>query len=113
MVAPTGSDTAVAAKLFRGFGDQTRLTILAELTNGEQRVTDLAQRLDRSQSTVSTHLACLRDCGLVDSRVDGRQVFYRVAFPEVLAMLKRAEQLLTEIGHEVELCPNYNEDAEQ
>ncbi len=113
MVSPTGSDAALAAKLFRGFGDRTRLAILIELTDGERRVTDLVETLGRSQSTVSTHVACLRDCGLVDSRVEGRQVFYRIAFPEVVAMLKGAEQLLTEIGHEVDLCPNYGEDGER
>ncbi|VAV89064.1 hypothetical protein MNBD_ACTINO01-1248 [hydrothermal vent metagenome] len=113
MTTPTGSDTALAAKLFRGFGDRTRLAILVEIADGEQRVTDLVERLGRSQSTISTHVACLRDCGLVDSRIEGRQVFYRVAFPEVIAMLKGAELLLTEIGHEVELCPNYGEVGER
>jgi ArsR family transcriptional regulator, cadmium/lead-responsive transcriptional repressor len=112
MIAPTESDTALAAKLFRGFADRTRLTILAELADGERRVTDLVERLDRSQSTVSTHLACLRDCGLVEARAEGRQMFYRVAFPEVVALLRSAEELLTEIGHEVELCPNYGASSE-
>jgi len=107
MVVSPRSDAAIAAKLFRGFGDRTRLAILAELAEGERRVTDLIETLDRSQSTISSHVACLRDCGLVDARVEGRQMFYSVAFPEVVSLLRGAEQLLAEIGHDVELCPNY------
>ncbi len=103
------TDSAVAAKLFRGFGDRTRLAILAELADGEHRVTDLVEILGRSQSTVSSHVACLRDCGLIDARVEGRQMFYRIAFPEIITLLRNAEQLLSEIGHDVELCPNYKE----
>ncbi|MCL1693293.1 MAG: metalloregulator ArsR/SmtB family transcription factor [Actinomycetia bacterium] len=112
MAGSTRSDTDVAAKLFRGFGDRTRLAILAELADGERRVTDLVETLGRSQSTISSHVACLRDCGLVEARVEGRQMFYRVAFPEVVALLRSAEELLTEIGHEVELCPNYTTSRE-
>lgn len=107
MAGSTRSDADVAAKLFRGFGDRTRLAILAELVDGERRVTDLVETLGRSQSTISSHVACLRDCGLVDARAEGRQMFYRVASPEVVSLLRGAEQLLAEIGHEVELCPNY------
>ena len=109
MITHDEADSAVAAKLFRGFGDRTRLAILAELAVGEQRVTDLVETLGRSQSTISSHVACLRDCGLVDARVEGRQMFYRVTVPEVVSLLQSAEQLLGEIGHDVELCPNYGE----
>jgi ArsR family transcriptional regulator, cadmium/lead-responsive transcriptional repressor len=107
MATTVRADADVAAKLFRGFGDRTRLVILSELANGERRVTDLVRTLGRSQSTISSHVACLRDCGLVEARVEGRQMFYRVAFPEVIALLRSTEHLLAEIGHEVELCPNY------
>lgn len=100
-------DVGLAAKLFRGFGDRTRLAILAELAGEELRVKDLMERLVGSQSTVSGHLACLRDCGLIVGRAEGRQMFYRIAFPEVVGVLRSAELLLAETGHEVELCPNY------
>ena len=113
MIAPTESEAVLAAKLFRGFGDRTRLAILAELADRERRVTDLVETLGRSQSTISSHVACLRDCGLVEARVEGRQTFYRVAFPEVIVLLRSAEQLLAEIGHDVELCPNYERYGER
>ena len=101
------TEVELAAKLFRGFGDRTRLAILSSLAGGELRVKDLVERLVGSQSTVSGHLACLRDCGLVVGRAEGRQMFYRIALPEVFGVLRSAELLLAETGHEMELCPNY------
>lgn len=105
------SDRDLAAKLFRGFSDRTRLAILQELASGELRVTDLVLRLGGSQANISGHLACLKDCGLVTDRPQGRQVFYRIAIPEVVAVLRAAEQLLRVRGHQIELCPNYGGDG--
>lgn len=97
----------VAAKLFRGLGDPTRLAILLNLLEGERRVTDLVTDIGAAQSTVSAHLACLKDCGLVDDRPQGRQVFYRIALPQIFDLLVAAERILAETGEQVELCPNY------
>ena len=59
------ADLAVAAKLFRGLADPMRLAIVELLANGEMRVTDIVAALGTSQSNVSAHLACLKECGLV------------------------------------------------
>jgi ArsR family transcriptional regulator, cadmium/lead-responsive transcriptional repressor len=67
--------------LFRGLADPTRLAILLELRCGERRVVDLAASVGLAQPTVSGHLACLRDCGLVTWRPVGRQSYYRLAVP--------------------------------
>ena len=75
---------------------------------GEQRVRDLTDRLGLAQSTVSGHLACLRDCGLVTSRPAGRaSVFSLAVANELLVVLGAAETLLAATGYAVELCPNY------
>jgi DNA-binding transcriptional ArsR family regulator len=94
-----------AAALFRGLADPTRLAIVHELARGEQRVVDLTRSLRLAQSTVSAHVACLRGCGLVDGRPVGRQMFYRLARPELLTMLAAAEHLLAATGNAVALCP--------
>ena len=101
------AEVGVASKLFRGFADPTRLAILTELDDGELRVTDLVSRLEGSQGNISGHLSCLKECGLVADRPEGRQVFYRIARPEVVAVLRSAEALLAVTGHQVDLCPNY------
>ena len=102
---------SVAAKLFRGFADPTRLSILLVLLEGEHRVVDLVDRVGGSQANVSGHLACLKECGLVDGKPDGRAVRYRIAQPEVVELLRSAEELLAATGTAIELCENYDEEA--
>ncbi|CAJ1505528.1 ArsR/SmtB family transcription factor [[Mycobacterium] burgundiense] len=104
-------DLAPAAALFHSLSDPTRLAILQRLTQCEARVVDLIGELGLAQSTVSAHVACLRDCGLVTGRPEGRQVFYSLTRPELLDMLASAETLLAATGNVVELCPNYGIDA--
>lgn len=98
-------DVGVAASLFRGLADQTRLRILRRLAGGEARVVDLTQELLLAQSTVSAHLACLRGCGLVLDRPQGRQTYYSLARPELFKLLVAAEELLAAGGEQIELCP--------
>jgi len=105
------SSLAPAVALFHSLADPTRLSIVRRLADGEARVVDLTGELGLAQSTVSNHLACLRDCGLVTGRPDGRQVFYAHARPELLALLTSAEQLLDATGQAVALCPTYGNRA--
>ena len=102
---------APAVALFHGLSDRTRLGIVRRLAHGEARVADLVAELGLAQSTVSTHVACLRDCGLVAGRAQGRQVFYALARPELLDLLAAAETLLEATGNAVALCPTYSPDA--
>lgn len=104
-VRAAGLDAAVS--LFRGLADPTRLAILQRLAGGEARVVDLTCQLALAQSTVSGHLACLRDCALVTARPEGRQMFYSLARPELAGLLSAAEQLLEATGQQVALCPAY------
>lgn len=78
---------------------------------GEQRVVDLTAQLGLAQSTVSTHLACLRGCGLVEARPEGRSSVYSLARPELIDLLAAAERLLESTGDAVALCPVSGADA--
>lgn len=100
-----------AAALFRSLGDPVRLIIVRRLAQGEARVTDLVDQLELAQSTVSKHVGCLRECGLVDFRVEGRQSFYSLTHPQLLDLLASAEQLLEVTGNAVALCPTYGDAA--
>lgn len=105
---PATEEFPAAAALFRSLADPARLAIVRRLaTDGEARVTDLMSDLGLAQSTVSAHIACLRDCGLVSGRPEGRQVFYSLARPELLDLLAAAERLLRETGYAVALCATY------
>ncbi|TFV79367.1 ArsR family transcriptional regulator [Blastococcus sp. CT_GayMR19] len=100
---------APAAALFSGLGDSTRLALLRRLAKGEARVVDLVAELGLAQSTVSAHLACLRDCGLVDFRPRGRASVYSLTHPELLDLLTTAESLLAATGNAVALCPGFGD----
>lgn len=96
-----------AACLFHGLSDPSRLAILRHLALGEHRVVDLTAHLGLAQSTVSKHLACLRSCGLVTSRPEGRASMWSLCHADtVMELLSAAERLLARTGDAVTLCPN-------
>lgn len=104
-------EIAPAVALFSSLGDSTRLRIVQRLARGEARVIDLTAELGLAQPTVSKHLACLRDCGLVQSRPVGRASWYSLTHPELLDLLVSAERLLALTGGAVALCPTYGSDS--
>lgn len=102
-----------AGCLFRGLSDPNRLTILRHLALGQHRVVELTAHLGLAQSTVSKHLTCLKDCGLVVSRPQGRASLYSLSHPqEILDLLAAAEHLLAVTGDAVTLCPTYGVSAD-
>lgn len=105
------ADLTAAVCLFRGLADPARLAIVRHLALGEHRVVELTAHLGLAQSTVSGHLACLRDCGLVAARAEGRSSLYSLARPELLDLLASAERLLEATGDAVALCPVYGQDT--
>ncbi len=109
---PDEAALQAAASLFRSLGDPSRLAILSHLLLGEHRVVELTEHLGLAQSTVSAHLRCLLDCGLVQSRPVRRASVFSVTHePDVLAVLAAAEGLLASTGAAVVLCPVYGAGA--
>jgi DNA-binding transcriptional ArsR family regulator len=109
MVTASRAGLGPAAALFRSLGDPARLAIVRRLAGGPARVTDLTGELGLAQSTVSKHLACLRDCGLVTVRPEGRASVYTLAQPALFEVLTAAEQVLAATGNAVALCPAYGQ----
>lgn len=81
---------------------------MRRLASEPARVADLTADLGLAQSTVSGHLASLRDCGLVQARPAGRASVYFLAQP-ALAGLLAAETILAAIGNAAALCPVYGQ----
>jgi ArsR family transcriptional regulator, cadmium/lead-responsive transcriptional repressor len=95
----------LVAKYFRGLGDVTRVRILGLLEEqGEMSVGELVAAAAQTQSKVSNHLACLRWCGFVDARREGRSVRYSVADRRVAEMLALARALLADNAQHVAAC---------
>lgn len=87
---------AVTTKFFKGLSDLTRMRIVELLLEDERNVTELVALLGQPQSRVSNHLACLRWCGYVDSRRQGKFVYYRVTDQRVKQLLELARAVIAD-----------------
>ncbi len=96
--------TGLTSRLFQVLADPTRLRIVQLLFDGEKNVTELVQLLGLQQGRVSTQLGCLRWCGFVETRRDGKYVYYRIEDPRVRDLLKLAQALLADHAGEVASC---------
>ena len=112
LLTQTVNATGLKAKLFRGLADPSRLAIIEALRNGSSTVSALVEATGLSQSNVSNHLSCLRDCGLVVSTQQGRYVFYQLTDARVSELLQLADDLLADVARGVYACTNYQADGE-
>ncbi len=85
------------AQTFKALSDETRLRILALLTQGELCVCDLMAVLQLPQSTVSRHLAYLRNTGLIDDRREGIWMYYRLENSRQIVDEKSWQSLLAQM----------------
>ena len=95
------------AKLFRGFSDPSRLSILEALRSGPLSVGKLVEVTGLSQPNASNHLSCLHDCGLVLREQQGRKVYYRLADERIEILLQLADEILLDVAKGVYECVRY------
>ena len=107
LITSTTSSIDLQAKLFRGFADPSRLSILQALRDTEHTVSELVEITDFSQPNVSNHLSCLRDCGLVKFRQQGRFAYYSLSDDRVAKLLLLADELLADVARGVYECTHY------
>ncbi len=100
------------AKLFRGFGDPSRLSILESMLDGPKKVNEIVQVTGLSQPNVSGHLSCLRDCGLVSAEQQGKYVIYRLSDARVNEIIRLASSLISDVAKGVYECTRYAEEGE-
>ena len=98
---------ALKAKLFYGFSDTSRLSILEALREKPLNVGEIVEQTGLSQSNASNHLSCLRDCGLVIREQQGRFAVYQLSDPRVGELLETADILLSDVARGVYECTRY------
>jgi len=103
-VLPDLSDVVLTAKFFRALGDPTRLRMLEAIVKEEKSVSHLVELTGAPQGRVSSHLACLRWCGFVRARRDGRHVYYRVTDPRVKQILRLGDSLVKLHAERIRAC---------
>jgi len=77
-----------AASVLRTLANEDRLLLLCQISQGEKSVGELEELLDLHQPTLSQQLGVLRAEGLVETRRDGKRIFYSIADQKVLALLE-------------------------
>lgn len=89
-----------AAELFKQLSDPTRVRIFWILSHCEECVINISAMLGMSSPAISHHLRALRNCGLITSRRDGKEVYYRIADTLPCRMMHQTVEQIMEIG-----CP--------
>lgn len=79
-----------ALKILKALSDETRLKIIELLLDGEKCVCEIFPAVKRTQSTVSIQLGKLEKAGLIESRRDGKKIFYKIKDHKVKIILKAA-----------------------
>ena len=104
-VGRESEEMCLLARLFNGFANSTRLSILLLLAQrGEMKVGELVDELEAPQPRVSDHLRCLALRGYVQVRREGRNAYYTVADERVMQILTLGEELLQDNLEHVEAC---------
>lgn len=80
---------AHVAELFRSFSDTSRVRILSVIVDREVNVSQLAELIGVSESAVSHHLRGLRQMRIVKFRRDGKEVYYSVEDPHIIALFQQ------------------------
>ncbi len=102
---PSVSEFQIAADIFKQLGDGSRIRIFWLLCHCEECVINLSSMVDMSSPAVSHHLRQLKSAGLITSRRDGKEVYYRAAGTERAQLLHRVIEQLIEIA-----CPTETQD---
>lgn len=87
---------AATAQIFKALAHPARLQVVEELSRGERCVCELQAIVGSDMSTVSKHLAILRNTGVVSDEKRGNQVFYTLKVPCILDMFSCIDSVLIE-----------------
>jgi len=89
----------INATVFKAFCDETRLLVLSMLQSGEKCACELLEHVSVGQSTLSHHMKILVESGIVDSRKEGKWMYYsisRAGSEKALVLLKEMTSLIEE-----------------
>ena len=112
IVGRESEEMCALARLFNGFANSTRLSILLLLAQrGEMKVGELVRELEAPQPRGSDHLRCLSSCGYVRGRREGRNAYYSVSDDRIMNMLSIGEELLRDNQDRLLACETIKKDC--
>src|SRR3989338_10778677 len=87
---------ALHAEVCKAMANPTRLKVLSALEHGERSVQEITQALKIRKANLSQHLAVLRQRGIVATRREGLNIYYRCANPKMLKACRILREVLLE-----------------
>jgi DNA-binding transcriptional ArsR family regulator len=109
---PATSATDLTARFFNGLADPTRLRIVELLLERPHTVGEIVARLGLRQSRVSNALVCLKWCGFVEARREGRYMWYVVTDPRIRELVRLARTVMADHAAEIACCTRLDDGGE-
>jgi ArsR family transcriptional regulator, cadmium/lead-responsive transcriptional repressor len=100
-------DLDMKIKFLQGFSHKVRIQILESIKDEEKTVSQIVADLKASQSSVSQHLACLKGCGLIVGRQDGKYMYYSLRNQQVRELLSMFDVVLEDVQNDISCCKNH------
>jgi DNA-binding transcriptional ArsR family regulator len=92
------------SKFFHGLANPSRLKIAVALLEREKSVSELVEELGMKQSQISNQLSCLKYCGFVAPRQEGKYVYYQVKDERVRQIIHLARQVVADNAEHISAC---------
>ncbi|WP_456271208.1 ArsR/SmtB family transcription factor [Bacillus sp. AK031] len=100
-------DIETKVKFLQGFAHRIRIQILECIKEEEKTVSQIVHDLDGSQSSISQHISCLKGCGLIVGRQEGKYIYYSLSNQKVRDLLTMFDVVLEEVQSDVACCDKH------
>jgi DNA-binding transcriptional ArsR family regulator len=94
-------------KLIHGFSNKTRLQILECIKDQEKTVSQIVEKINGNQSNISQHLACLKGCGIIIGRNEGKYCYYSLRNQNIRDLLAMIDVVLEDVQNDVACCDHH------
>jgi len=94
-------------KLIHGFSNKVRLQILGCIKEKEKTVSQIVEELKGNQSNISQHLACLKGCGIIVGRNEGKYCYYSLRNERIRELLEMFDTVLVDVHADVACCVSH------
>ena len=100
-------DIDMKVKLIHGFSNKTRIQILESIKDREKTVSQIVKEVNGNQSNISQHLACLKGCGIIVGRNEGKYSYYSLRNQHIRDLLTMFDVVLEDVQNDVACCERH------
>ncbi len=97
-------NSELISKFFHGLSNPTRFKIALSLIESEKNVSQLVDLLGMKQAQISNQLACLKWCGFVTTRQEGKFIYYQITDERIREIIELARQVVADNAEQIRCC---------